>query len=48
VYVAIRQGKAKAGMAEELTRRIKEGAIPTKSAATVVIPKQMKIERGVR
>jgi hypothetical protein len=28
VYAAIRQGKAKAGMAEELTRRIKEGAIP--------------------
>ena len=25
---AIRQGKAKAGKAEELTRRIKEGAIP--------------------
>ena len=28
VYAAIRQGKAKTGMAEELTRRIKEGAIP--------------------
>ena len=28
VYAAIRQAKAKAGMAEELTRRIKEGAIP--------------------
>jgi hypothetical protein len=28
MYAAIRQGKAKAGMAEELTRRIKEGAIP--------------------
>jgi len=28
VYAAIRQGKARAGMAEELTRRIKEGAIP--------------------
>jgi len=28
VYAAIRQGKAKAGLAEELTRRIKEGAIP--------------------
>jgi hypothetical protein len=28
VYAAIRQGKAKAGMAEELARRIKEGAIP--------------------
>ena len=28
MYAAIRQGKAKAGMAEELTRKIKEGAIP--------------------
>ena len=28
MYAAIRQGKAKAGQAEELTRRIKEGAIP--------------------
>jgi hypothetical protein len=28
MYAAIRQGKAKAGVAEELTRRIKEGAIP--------------------
>jgi hypothetical protein len=28
VYASIRQGKAKIGMAEELTRRIKEGAIP--------------------
>ena len=28
VYAAIRQSKAKTGMAEELTRRIKEGAIP--------------------
>jgi hypothetical protein len=28
VYAAIRQGKAKTGMAEELTRRIKEDAIP--------------------
>jgi hypothetical protein len=28
VYASIRQGKAKSGMAEELTRRIKEGAIP--------------------
>jgi len=28
VYAAIRQGKAKTGMAEELARRIKEGAIP--------------------
>jgi hypothetical protein len=28
VYAAVRQGKAKPGMAEELARRIKEGAIP--------------------
>jgi hypothetical protein len=28
MYAAIRQGKAKAGMAEELAMRIKEGAIP--------------------
>src|ERR1700676_4488219 len=28
MYAAIRQGKAKSGMAEELARRIKEGAIP--------------------
>jgi len=28
VYAAIRQAKAKTGMAEELARRIKEGAIP--------------------
>jgi hypothetical protein len=28
MYAAIRQGKAKAGMAEELARRIKEEAIP--------------------
>jgi len=28
MYAAIRQGKAKPGTAEELTRRIKEGAIP--------------------
>jgi hypothetical protein len=28
MYAAIRQGKANAGMAEELARRIKEGAIP--------------------
>ena len=28
MYAAIRQAKAKSGMAEELTRRIKEGAIP--------------------
>ena len=28
MYAAIRQGKAKAGMAEELARRIKEGALP--------------------
>ena len=28
MYAAIRQGKAKPGCAEELARRIKEGAIP--------------------
>lgn len=28
MYAGIRQAKAKPGMAEELTRRIKEGAIP--------------------
>ena len=28
VYARYHQGKAKTGMAEELTRRIKEGAIP--------------------
>jgi hypothetical protein len=28
MYAAIRQGKAKAGTAEELARTIKEGAIP--------------------
>lgn len=28
MYAAIRQGKAKSGMAEELARRVKEGAIP--------------------
>ncbi len=28
MYAAIRQSKAKTGMAEELARRIKEGAIP--------------------
>ena len=28
MYAAIRQATAKTGMAEELTRRIKEGAIP--------------------
>jgi hypothetical protein len=32
MYAAIRQGRAKAGMAEELARRIKEGAIPIISA----------------
>jgi hypothetical protein len=32
MYAAIRQGKAKAGQVEELTRRIKEGAIPVISA----------------
>ena len=29
MYAAVRQGKAKSGVAEELARRIKEGAIPT-------------------
>ena len=28
MYAAIRQGKAKTGMAEELARRIKDGAVP--------------------
>ncbi|HEX3350466.1 MAG TPA: hypothetical protein VHS58_20445 [Acetobacteraceae bacterium] len=28
MYAAIRQAKAKAGMAEEMARRIKDGAIP--------------------
>jgi hypothetical protein len=28
MYAAIRQGKAKIGMAEELATRIKEGAVP--------------------
>ena len=28
MYAAVRQGKARAGMAEELAVRIKEGAIP--------------------
>ena len=28
MYAGIRQGKAKSGMAEELARRVKEGAIP--------------------
>ena len=28
MYAAVRQGKAKSGVAEELARRIKEGAIP--------------------
>ena len=28
MYAGIRQAKAKTGMVEELTRRIKEGAIP--------------------
>ena len=32
MYAAIRQGKAKAGKAEELIRAIKEGAIPVISA----------------
>ena len=30
MYAAIRQGKAKAGTAEELARTIKEGAIPSR------------------
>ena len=34
MYASIRQGKAKPGMAEELTRRIKEGAIPIISDVT--------------
>jgi hypothetical protein len=33
VYASIRQGEAKAGMGEELTRWIKEGAIPIISDA---------------
>jgi hypothetical protein len=32
MYAAIRQGKAKPGSAEELARRIKDGAIPVISA----------------
>ena len=32
MYAAIRQAKAKTGMAEELTQTIKEGAIPVISA----------------
>ena len=35
MYAAIRQGKAKAGKAEELTRRIKEGAIPSSAGSKV-------------
>jgi hypothetical protein len=31
MYAAIRQGKARAGMAEELARRIKDGVIPIAS-----------------
>jgi hypothetical protein len=34
MYAAIRQGKAKPGVAEELTRAIKEGAIPIISAVS--------------
>ena len=36
MYAGIRQAKAKTGMVEELTRRIKEGAIPlvTETAPT--------------
>jgi hypothetical protein len=32
MYAAIRQAKAKPGVAEELSRRVKEGAIPIISA----------------
>jgi hypothetical protein len=39
MYAAIRQGKAKAGMAEELARRIKEGAIPIISDVQVCLLK---------
>ena len=38
MYAAIRQGKAKTGMAEELARRIKEGAIPIQSQFARVMP----------
>jgi hypothetical protein len=34
MYAAVRQGKAKAGTAEELARRIKDGAIPIISDVT--------------
>lgn len=34
MYAAIRQGKAKPGVAEELARRVKEGAIPIISDVT--------------
>lgn len=34
MYAAIRQGRAKAGMAEELTQKIKEGAIPIISSVS--------------
>ena len=38
MYAAIRQGKAKSGMAEELAVRIKEGAIPIISDVQVSRP----------
>jgi hypothetical protein len=37
MYAAIRQGKAKTDMAEELGRRIKEGAIPIISDVDICI-----------
>ena len=37
MYAGIRQAKAKSGMAEELTRRIKEGAIPIGFKAYYVV-----------
>ena len=38
MYASIRQGTAKAGMAEELTRRIKDGAIPMISDVEAYAP----------
>ena len=40
VYASIRQAKAKTGMAEELARRIKDGAIPNTDS-----PSRLQIER---
>jgi hypothetical protein len=37
MYAAIRQGKARSGMAEELARRIKEGAVPIISDVEVIL-----------